>query len=430
MRMTTYIARRALLIPPVVIGVVTITFILFQALPIQDQLISHYGTAPPKYKCGYQPSCPCEVLDPSSVRGNTCYCLQPDTETTPGGTCSNPLYTTRVAQLGLNKPVLVQWATYVYRSFTFQWGNVSNQSAVAVNIPQLKGIPVATAISWELPYTMELAAVSLLIILAIAIPLGNAAAVNRNRLVDQASRVMSFSGYALPGFLFGSLVVLGVVLVILPHTGFLVKSPWCPHQGEPLIEEFTYSLPPNAVCYGALPFGYSYPTWVWNGIQSTPTGFLTVDALIHGDAPLALDSLIRIALPALVIAYGTVALLLRFVRNSMLEVMNLDYIRTARAKGVPESIVTKRHAGRNSLNVTVTVLGLTFAGFLGGFPVIEDVFHLNGVGYMLAEAANPDPGLDFAVIFGSTILFTFLIVGANLIVDVLYAYLDPRVRLG
>jgi ABC-type dipeptide/oligopeptide/nickel transport system permease component len=428
--MATYIARRAMLVPPVLIGVVTITFVLFTSLPIEDQLVSHFGEPNAKERCGYLPSCPCNQLNPSAVKGNTCTCISPPTVTTKTGVCANPRYQDDVAKLGLNQPAWEQWGIYIYRAFTFQWGNVSNSSTVAGAVPQIDGLSVATAISWELPYTMELAVISLIIILAIAIPLGNASAVNRNRPIDQASRVMSFSGFAIPGFLLGSFLVLGMVLLVLPHTGFLVKTPWC-HAGEPLDEEFTYSLPPapNA-CYGALPTGQYYPYWIANGVRSTPTGFLTVDALLHGDYWLSLDSVMRILLPALVIAYGTIAGLLRFVRNSMLEVMNLDYIRTARAKGVEESVVTRRHAGKNSMNVTITVLGLTFAGFLGGFPVIEEVFHLNGVGYMLAEAVNPAQGLDYAVIFGSTLLFTFLIVAANLIVDILYAYLDPRVRLG
>ena len=133
-------------------------------------------------------------------------------------------------------------------------------------------------------------------------------------------------------------------------------------------------------------------------------------------------------LPALVIAYGAIAGLLRFVRNSMLEVMNLDYVRTARAKGVPESTVVRRHAGRNSLNVTVTVLGLTFAFFVGGFPIIESVFSLWGVGRLLTYAIEIP--LDYGLVFGSTLLFTYLVVFANIIVDVTYAILDPRVRLG
>ena len=133
--------------------------------------------------------------------------------------------------------------------------------------------------------------------------------------------------------------------------------------------------------------------------------------------------------PRLIIAFGTIAVLLRFVRNSMLEVMNLDFVRQQPArKGVSESTVIKRHAGRNSLNVTITVLGLTFAGFVGGFPVIESVFNLNGVGRVLAVSVEQP--YDYGLIFGATLLFTFLVVSANIIVYVLYAYLDPRVRLG
>ena len=425
--MLTFVARRALLIPPVLIGVVTITFVLFTALPVQYQLIAHYGAPGPKQRCGYAPSCECSTLNPTSVHGNTCTCISPPTPTTRNGVCVNPVYKQYTTKLGLNKPIVTQWATYVYRSFTFQWGNVSNFSTVASVYPSLRGVPVATALSWELPYTLELAGLALLIILVIAIPLGNLAAVNRNRPVDQISRVMSFSGFALPAFILGSVLVAGFVLLLLPHTGFDVKTPWCP-GGNPIDEEFTYSMPQSSACYPGLGFGASYPGWVWNGIHSTPTGFFTIDAFLHGDSWLGLDSLLRILLPALVIAYGTIAGLLRFVRNSMLEVMNLDYVRTARAKGVPEGTVIKKHAGRNSLNVTITVLGLTFAGFIAGFPIIEDVFKLNGVGNLLAQAANPQPALDFGVIFGSTLLFTYLIVSANLIVDVLYAYLDPRIR--
>ncbi len=429
MRMWTYVARRAFLVPPVLIGVVTITFVLFAALPVQYQLIAHFGSPTVKERCGYQSTCSCATLNPISVHGNSCTCTTPPTNTTPTGLCVNPVYREYYDRLGLNHPLVEQWGSYIYRSFTFQWGNVSNYSTVAIVYPQLKGLPVATAIAWELPYTIELALISLVLIVAVSIPLGNASAVHRNRPLDQAARVLSFSGYAFPAFLLGSLLVMGVILVLLPQTGFLVRTPWCP-TGEPVNEELTYSLPPTASCYAGLAFGALYPAWVANGIHSTPTGFLTVDALVHGNDWLAFDSLLRLVLPALVIAYTAVAGLLRYVRNSMLEVMNLDFVRTARAGGVPEATVVRRHAGRNSLNVTVTVLGLTFAAFLGGFPVIEDVFHLNGVGELLAVAANPSPAVDFGVIFGSTILFTFLVVAANLIVDVLYAFLDPRVRLG
>lgn len=430
MRMVTYVIRRVLQIIPVLIGVVTVTFLLFTALPLTDQILSHYGAPGPHAPCGYQPSCPCSQLNPTQ-HGSSCICSYPTAHTvSPSTYCENQIYYHDVHALGLDKPLPIQWANYVVHSFTFRWGYVSNNSFIGQNILGIKGHSVASVLAGFLPYTIELAMLSLALILVIAIPLGNAAAVNRNRPLDQSARVMSFSGFAIPGFLLGSLLVAGVTLLFLPHTGATVVSPWC-RAGEAIDHEFTYSWPQSPECYvgaNTPTFPYHFPPWMPYGTTTSPTGFPTIDALIHHSYWLALDSLLRMILPALVIAYGTIAGLLRFVRNSMLEVMNLDYVRTARAKGVPEKIVTSKHAGRNSLNVTITVLGLTFAGFIGGFPVIEEVFHINGVGEMIALSIQQQ--LDYAMIFGSTILFTFLVVGANIIVDVLYAYLDPRVRLG
>ncbi|HYB63610.1 MAG TPA: ABC transporter permease [Thermoplasmata archaeon] len=436
--MTTYIIRRLFLVLPVLLGVITITFLLFQALPVTDQLAAHFGNPPRNHPCAFESSCPCNVDNPGSVAGNLCSCYGSSVLVTINTPCVDSFYKRYVDKLGLNEPVWTQWLTFTYRALTFQWGTVENDSNVAHEFGFLKNLPVTKAFSEFLPYTLELAALSLILILVISIPVGNLAAVNRNRPIDQASRIVSFSGYALPGFLLGSLLIIGVVLLLRPYTGvdMVAHTPWC-KPGEYLVYEFQGSWPQGTRspkdCYQGLTFAQQaanggYPTWLIQGYHSTPTGFPTVDALIHGDYWLALDTIIRMLLPALVIAFGTIAGVLRFVRNSMLEVMNLDFVRTARAKGASERTVVKRHAGRNSLNVSITVLGITFASFIGGFPVIESVFNLYGVGLMLAVAVT-EP-LSFAVIFGSTILFTWLVVFANIIVDVLYAYLDPRVRLG
>jgi len=413
MKMTTYVARRVVLLFPTVLGVMTITFVLLSALPVTDQLTAAFGPPPLHSPCGYEKSCLC-VSEGLHLPGY----------------CPNPLYDSDVAKLGLDKPIPVQYANFIYRAFTFQWGTVDNFSEVGETYSFAKGQPVGSFLGEMLPYTLELAMMSLAIILAIAIPLGNLAAVYRNRPVDQASRVVSFSGFAIPPFLLGTLTVFGVFYLLLPHTGFSVTTPWCPTKGgEPLIDELTYSWPQKSCFTGPVLQATGCPSWLLSCLVSTPTGFPTIDAAYHGFYWMAVDSLIRMILPALVIAYGSVATLLRFVRNSMLEVMNLDYVRTARAKGVPENRVISRHAGRNSLNVTITVLGLTFAFFLGGFPIIETVFTLQGIGRALALAVYPGY-FDFGVIFGTTLLFTYIIVAANIIVDVLYAYLDPRVRLG
>ncbi len=415
MRMWVYVVRRVALLAPVIIGVMTITFLLVTALGPQQQLYSAFGPPPIHGTIhSYDPTIPCSEITPGA-----------------NGTCANPLWNELAPKLGLNQPVFVQWGFYIYRSFTFQWGLVSNFSETQGPLSAfIHGQSVSTVLAQLLPYTLELAIFSLIIILAVAVPLGNLSAVYRNRPVDQASRVMSFSGFAFPAFLLATFLVLAVVLVL--GTSTLVHTPWCP-GGETSYSEITGSWPTPLGCGapgGGGPISnFYYPAWLTYGIVSHPTGFPTVDAMIHGNWWLAFDTILRMVLPAIVIAFGSIAILLRFVRNSMLEVMNLDFVRTARAKGVPESTVVKRHAGRNSLNVTITVLGLTFAFFIGGFPIIEDVFQLNGVGYILALSVLPGQE-DFALIFGSTLLFTFLVVAANIIVDVLYAYLDPRVRLG
>jgi peptide/nickel transport system permease protein len=181
---------------------------------------------------------------------------------------------------------------------------------------------------------------------------------------------------------------------------------------------------PNSLCYS----GDQYPVWITSGFISHPTGFPTADAFLNGAPWLGLDSLLRLVLPALVIAFAHLGLILRYVRNSTLEVMHLDYVRTARAAGFSEKVVVNRYVGRNSMSVTVTVLAVSFATFFGWLPVAETLFNLNGVGLMVALSAQAP--VDFAVLTGATLILIFMVVSANVIADLLVAYLDPRVRLG
>ncbi|MGC2289529.1 MAG: ABC transporter permease [Thermoplasmata archaeon] len=385
--MWIYIVRRLLLVIPVIIGVMTITFILVSLIPLPTRIGAYIGPNARDAKPG------------------------------------SPLWNAAINTLGLNKPVPVQWGIYIANSLTLHWGftDPHSEATIAADLGQTS-YPVATVLGWYLPYTLELAAISLVIILLIAIPLGNLSAVYRNRPLDQGTRVLSFSGFALPTFLLASVVLIAAVEL----SGGLTAT--C----HGLVANFDdwYGSWPQPACLPGSPT--NLPNWIGPHLETSPTGFPTLDALLHWNTPagptLAFESVKRMILPALVIAYGYVASILRFVRNSMLEVMNLDFVRTARAKGVPERQVVNRHAGRNSLNVTVTVLGLTFAFFITGFPIIEDVFHLRGIGYLLAVSIQPLQ--DFGIIFGSTLLLTIIVVSANIIVDVAYAYLDPRVRLG
>ncbi len=390
MKMWIYIIRRLLLLIPVIIGVMTITFVITSTLTPIDKIESAYGCG----KGGCTPTVPCNESNPT------------------GPQCPNELYIHYYDALGLNQPIVVQWGNYMERALTLQWGMTDANSYASTELLGHSSIPVATVLSWYLPYTLELAALSLLLILLLAVPIGNYSAVYRNRPVDQGARLMSFSGFALPGFLLATLLLLGAASLFsfLPVTCGGAYIPF---------DHFYGSWPPS---------GCGVPSWVGTYDQSSPTGFPIIDALLHGQYSLALDVFVRLIIPAITIAYGATASILRFVRNSMLEVMNLDFVRTARAKGVPESQVVRRHAGRNSLNVTITILGLTFAGFIGGFAIIETVFDLHGVGLLLVDAILPS--LDYGLIFGTTLLFTIIVVVANIIVDILYAFLDPRVRLG
>ena len=394
MKMWVYVIRRILLIIPVIIGVMTVTFSLVYFLPVQDKLLSFYGPS----KVGYNPSVPCQQIGIN----------QP-------GQCPNPAYYNGVHALGLDQPAPVQWFHYVANSLTLNWGSTDSGSYASHTLGFGGTLPITTILAYLLPYTLELSALSLLLILALAIPLGNYSAVYRNRPIDQAARVMSFSGFALPGFLLATLLLLGFASLLgsATHCG-----------GTATGFDYFYGSWPKGTCFS----NDRLPSFIGSYLQTSPTGFPTVDALVNGYYALAGESLFRMILPAFVIAFGAIAAILRFVRNSMLEVMNLDFVRTARSKGVPEGSVVRKHAGRNSLNVTVTVLGLTFAGFIGGFPIIEDVFGLRGVGLLLAYSIQRP--FDYGLIFGTTLLFTIIVVIANIIVDILYAYLDPRVRLG
>jgi peptide/nickel transport system permease protein len=387
MKMWVYITRRLLLIVPVIIGVMTITFVLVSLIPIASRVGAYIGPS-------------ARMAKPGTATWNHA-----------------------IATLGLDKPVPVQWAIYIWNSLTLNWGVTDpySQASVGAQIGA-HAYPVVSVLGWYLPYTLELAAFSLILILVIAIPLGNLSAAYQNRSLDQATRVLSFSGYAFPTYLLAWVALLGTISLA---GGFAAT---CNHSSSVFFE--WYGSWPAPACLPGSPT--TLPSWIGSHLQTSPTGFPTVDALLHLNTPsglyLAGESVKRMLLPALVIAYGSVAGILRFVRNSMLEVMNLDFVRTARAKGVPERTVINHHAGRNSLNVTVTVLGLTFAFFITGFPIIEYVFQLRGVGYLLALSIQPLP--DYGLIFGSTLLLTIIVVAANIIVDITYAYLDPRVRLG
>lgn len=163
------------------------------------------------------------------------------------------------------------------------------------------------------------------------------------------------------------------------------------------------------------------------GLPNPPyvTGFRILDSIIAGDWALMWDTILHLVLPVFCLTFITVASITRQMRSSMLEVLELDYIRTARAKGCNEKTVINKHAYRNALIPTVTIIGLDYAGLLSGAVLTETTFNLRGLGALVVQAIN---GIDYYVINGCVFLITIIFVLVNLFTDLLYGLIDPRIR--
>ena len=255
-------------------------------------------------------------------------------------------------------------------------------------------MPVIQAIKLYFPATLELALWSFVPIIVGGTWLGIQAAIHHDTFIDHAARVFSIVGYSFPTFVFGLLM-----LMI-----FYANLQWFP-PGR--LSDWAYAVVTS-------PAFHQY------------TGMNTVDALLNLRFDIFLDALRHIFLPALTLAYVSWALILRVARSSMLEVLSQDYVRTARAKGMPERMVINRHARPNAMIPVATIGGLLLVGFLNGVVITETVFNYHGMGLFAANAAL---NFDAVTILGIALLAGSLLVAANLVVDVMYSYLDPRIRL-
>ena len=229
--------------------------------------------------------------------------------------------------------------------------------------------PVTRTIASGMPKTLSITAFALLIGLLIAIPMGTLAALKRDSIFDYLASVSTFVGISLPTFWFG------IVFILI----FAVKLSWLPALGYvPLSEGF----------------------WPW---------------------------LKHLILPSLAAGIGEAAILMRFVRAGLLEVLSADYVRTARSKGLREQTIVMRHAMRNALIPVVTVTGLSIGGLLSGLVITETVFSIRGIGRILINAIFDK---DYPIVQGVILLVALILVTMNLIVDVVYTFLDPRIRYG
>jgi peptide/nickel transport system permease protein len=250
--------------------------------------------------------------------------------------------------------------------------------------------PVTKVFPDKLAATIELALSAGVVAVTLGISMGTFAGARRNRLPDHVIRVISIAGASMPLFWFA------ILLLIV----FWVNLGW-------------------------FPMGRSDPN-IWASIPH-PTGLYTIDAILAGSFTALRDAIWHLVLPALALGYGATAIIARMMRSSLVEELQEDYVDAARAKGLPERLVLRRHARRNALIPTVTVIGLTFGFLLQGTVVAEIIFRWPGLGRWMADAVlRGDQATIMAYVMFTSVLFLFV----NLVVDVIYAYLDRRVVLG
>jgi peptide/nickel transport system permease protein len=321
--MYQYIAKRVLLVIPTLIGAAALVFVLMRLIP-GDICVVRLGSGGGSF-------------DPRAVAA--CH-----------------------AELGLDRPVIVQFLDFVWGFFRFDFGT-----------SMWSGKPVSLEILTRLPISLEIALLATVIAVLIAIPLGTISALKQNTWIDVVVRTLAIGGIATPSFWLGIISI----LFVLDVSNAMFGTPWMP------------------------PIDY-VPIWR-DPIRNLSMAFL----------------------PAVTVGYRYAAVSMRMTRSAMLEVLREDYIRTARAKGLIEKLVINRHALKNALLPVVTVIGIEFAFLIGGLVVTEQVFNLNGVGRLFVQAVqNQDYTLTQALVMLTVTVFVL----SNLVVDLLYGWLDPRIR--
>jgi peptide/nickel transport system permease protein len=254
-----------------------------------------------------------------------------------------------IERFGLDQPIWVQFVRFIQGIFGGEWGISLYERRSVVQI-----------YAERIPNTLQLFAYALVLSVALGLPLGMVAALQRKNAVGSAIMTVAFVGYATPNF------VLAILMILV----FSFNLHWLPSSGD-----------------------------------MTPLHFL---------------------MPAIVLAAPMLAEIIRFARNALLDVMGQDYLRTARAKGLPERLVIGKHALRNAAIPVVTIVGLQVAGMVARCVLVEAVFATKGVGDLIVFATI---GRDYPVLQFGVILIAGLVVITSLVVDVLYAAIDPRVKV-
>ena len=332
--MLRYLIRRLLLLIPTLIGILTLVFIMLEAIP-----------------------------------GDPAVALAGDKATPAQLDAIRKSY-------GLDRPILVQYLYYLKSAVTFDFGrSLRTHQPVTHELHQFFGA------------TIELSIAALMIALIVGIPLGVIAATRRNTPTDYVSMIFALIGISTPVYWSGIICIylLSFRLGIFPIAGIM--------DSDISLRHITY-------------------------------GYVT-DSILTGNWPAFKSSVYHLALPAIVLSTIPMAIIARMARSSMLEILELDYLRTARAKGLADRSVIIRHALKNALIPVVTVIGLQFGGLISGAFLTETVFARPGVGRYVVTAIG---ARDYPVIQATTLIVAVLFVLINLFVDLLYAYLDPRIH--
>ena len=279
-----------------------------------------------------------------------------------GGSVSQDVLTNCRNELGLNDPLFVQFWRFISGLLTFNSGT-----------SMWTGQPIISEIGLRFQLSLQVAIMATLTAILIAIPLGTISAVKQNTWIDYIVRGFSIAGIAMPSFWLGILLILGILITTKAWFG---QSWMPPIKYVPIWEDPWYNL--SMLIWPALATGYRYS-----------------------------------------------AVATRMTRSALLEVLREDYVRTARAKGLWEKLVIRRHALKNSLLPVITIIGIEFAFLMGGLVVTEQVFNLNGIGKLFVESVqNHDYTMTQALVMLTVVIFAI----TNFVIDILYAWLDPRIR--
>jgi peptide/nickel transport system permease protein len=282
-------------------------------------------------------------------------------------------------QLGLNQPLHMQYLKYLRDIFTGNWG---------VSIYYARDSNVWDVIMFRLPKTIDLALFSMVIATFLGIKIGIISAKHRNKIRDTILRSFGIIGVAFPVFVLGMFFqyYLGYKVPIFPRAYY---------------KNIEFTDPPLV------------------------SGFYMIDALLAGQYYKILDYLYHLILPVFCLTFVSLAGIVRHTRSSMLEVLQQDYIRTARAKGCKEKTIIHKHALKNSLYPTITVIGLNFATLLSGAVILESTFGLPGLGSLIVDATLKR---DYWLLNSCMVVIAFIYVFSTLIIDLLYCIIDPRIR--